>query len=188
MHLEYLCRKIKSNNVLQSKSATDDLFKEKLSGDIYEDNVGITRFLLCELAESYMTTETFKDLWAQVEQGNNGKKVYEWTIEHIFPEGERIPNEWVDMIANGDRELAKDYRDKYVHKLGNLTLTGYNSKLSNMSFIRKRDRQNDKNKYLGYKNGLGLNAEIAQKDSWTIEDITARTKKLVNELLEKYKL
>lgn len=175
-------------NVLQSKSATDDLFKEKLSGDIYEDNVGITRFLLCELAESYMTTETFKDLWAQVEQGNNGKKVYEWTIEHIFPEGERIPNEWVDMIANGDRELAKDYRDKYVHKLGNLTLTGYNSKLSNMSFIRKRDRQNDKNKYLGYKNGLGLNAEIAQKDSWTIEDITARTKKLVNELLEKYKL
>lgn len=175
-------------NVLQSKSATDDLFKEKLSGDIYKDNVGITRFLLCELAESYMTTETFKDLWAQVEQGNNGKKVYEWTIEHIFPEGERIPNEWVDMIANGDRELAKDYRDKYVHKLGNLTLTGYNSKLSNMSFIRKRDRQNDKNKYLGYKNGLGLNAEIAQKDSWTIEDITARTKKLVNELLEKYKL
>ncbi len=175
-------------NVLQSKSATDDLFKEKLSGDIYEDNVGITRFLLCELAESYMTTETFKDLWAQVEQGNNGKKVYEWTIEHIFPEGERIPNEWVDMIANGDRELAQDYRDKYVHKLGNLTLTGYNSKLSNMSFIRKRDRQNDKNKYLGYKNGLGLNAEIAQKDSWTIEDITTRTEKLVNELLEKYKL
>ena len=175
-------------NVLQSKSATDDLFKEKLSGDIYEDNVGITRFLLCELAESYMTTETFKDLWAQVEQGNNGKKVYEWTIEHIFPEGERIPNEWVDMIANGDREIAQDYRDKYVHKLGNLTLTGYNSKLSNMSFIRKRDRQNDKNKYLGYKNGLGLNAEIAQKDSWTIEDITTRTEKLVNELLEKYKL
>ncbi len=175
-------------NVLQSKSATDDLFKEKLSGDIYEDNVGITRFLLCELAESYMTTETFKDLWAQVEQGNNGKKVYEWTIEHIFPEGERIPNEWVDMIANGDRELAQDYRNKYVHKLGNLTLTGYNSKLSNMSFIRKRDRQNDKNKYLGYKNGLGLNAEIAQKDSWTIEDITTRTEKLVNELLEKYKL
>ena len=44
--------------VLQSRSASDDLFKEKLNGDIYEDNVGITRFLLCELAESYMTKET----------------------------------------------------------------------------------------------------------------------------------
>ena len=93
-----------------------------------------------------MTRETFKDLWSQVEYGRNGKKVYEWTIEHIFPEGENVPDDWVKMIANGDKELAQDYRDKYVHKLGNLTVTGYNSKLSNMSFERKRDRQNENGK------------------------------------------
>ena len=173
---------------LQSRSASDDLFKEKLSGDIYEDNVGITRFLLCELAESYMTKETFKDLWEQEEQGKNGKKVYVWTIEHIFPEGEKVPSDWVDMIANGDKELAQDYRDRYVHKLGNLTITGFNSKLSNMSFDRKKERKNDEGNYIGYKNGLGINAEIAQKDSWTIEDITDRTERLVNKLLAKYKL
>lgn len=173
---------------LQSRSASDELFKEKLGGDIYEDNVGITRFLLCELAESYMTKETFKDLWAQEEQGSNGKKVYVWTIEHIFPEGEKVPSDWVNMIANGDQEVAQDYRDKYVHKLGNLTITGYNSKLSNMSFERKRDRVNEDKRYVGYKNGLEINAEIATKDKWTIQDITDRTEKLVAELLDKYKL
>ncbi len=174
--------------VLQSKSASDELFKEKLSGDIYEDNVGITRFLLCELAENYMTKETFKDLWAQEEQGSNGKKVYVWTIEHIFPEGEKVPSDWVNMIADGDRELAQDYRDKYVHKLGNLTITGFNSKLSNMSFERKRDRLNENKRYVGYKNGLEINAEIAAKDKWTMQDIKDRTEKLVCKLLAKYKL
>lgn len=175
-------------NVLQLKSAPDNLFKEKLNSDIYEDNVGITRFLLCELAESYMTKETFKDLWAQEEQGNDGKKVYVWTIEHIFPEGEKVPSDWVDMIADGDKELAQDYRDKYVHKLGNLTITGYNSKLSNMSFERKRDRVNEYKRYVGYKNGLEINTEIAQKNLWTIKDIIDRTEKLVEELIVKYKL
>lgn len=173
---------------LVSKSASDELFEEKLNGDVYEDNVGITRFLLCELAESYMTKETFKDLWAQEEQGTNGTKVYVWTIEHIFPEGEKIPIDWVDMIANGDKELAQDYRDKFVHKLGNLTITGYNSKLSNMSFGRKKERKNEDGNYIGYKNGLGINAEIAKKDSWTIKDIKDRTEKLVKELIAKYKL
>ena len=175
-------------SVLQARSASDDLFKEKLNGDIYEDNVGITRFLLCELAESYMTKETFKDLWAQEEQGSNGKKVYVWTIEHIFPEGEKVPSDWVDMIANGDKELAQEYRDKYVHKLGNLTITGFNSKLSNMSFERKKERKNEDGNFIGYKNGLGINAEIAQKESWTIKDIIDRTDRIVSELLIRYKL
>ena len=174
--------------VLQSRSTSDELFTEKLKGDIYEDNVGITRFLLCELAESYMTKETFKDLWAQEEQGSNGKKVYVWTIEHIFPEGEKVPSDWVDMIANGDKNLAQEYRDKYVHKLGNLTITGYNSKLGNMSFERKKERKNEDGNFIGYKNGLGINAEIAQKGSWTINDIINRTDWIVSELLVKYKL
>lgn len=174
--------------VLQSRSAPDDLFKEKLNGDIYEDNVGITRFLLCELAESYMTKETFKDLWAQEEQGSNGKKVYVWTIEHIFPEGEKVPSDWVNMIANGDKERAQEYREKYVHKLGNLTITGFNSKLSNMSFERKKELKNNDGNFIGYKNGLGINAEIVQKESWTIKDIIDRTDRIVRELLDKYKL
>ena len=45
---------------------------------------------------------------------------------------------WVQMIANGDVALAKQYRANYVHTIGNLTITGYNQNLSNMSFGRKR--------------------------------------------------
>lgn len=166
---------------LKKWSATDDVFAESLKGNIYEENVGVARFVLCALAEKAMTTETWTDLWEQNDY--SGKKVYKWTIEHIFPEGKHIPKCWVDMIADGDKDKANEYLELYVHKIGNLTVTGYNSSLSNLSFSDKRDRTNQQRLFVGYKNGLEINKEIAQKDSWTIEDIKARTDSLVNELL-----
>ena len=39
-------------------SASDELFEEKLKGDIYEENVGVARFVLCAIAQKYMTNET----------------------------------------------------------------------------------------------------------------------------------
>ena len=171
---------------LSASSAPDSVFEEKLKGDIYEDNSMVARFVLCSLAERSMTTETWTDLWEQnATQG--GQKVYAWTIEHIFPEGENIPESWVKMIADGDTELARKYRMEYVHKLGNLTVTRYNSALSNFPFEKKRDRQKD-GLYVGYKNGLGINKEIAEKSAWTIEDIIERTDRLAAELLKIYAL
>lgn len=38
------------------------------------------------------------------------------------------------MIANGDKNLAQKYLEEYTHKIGNLTITGYNSTLGNKSF------------------------------------------------------
>ena len=167
-------------------SASDAVFEEKLKGDIYEDNSMVARFVLCSLAERSMTTETWTDLWEQnAKQG--GQQVYAWTIEHIFPEGENIPDEWVRMIAKGDPEKAKQYLMEYVHKLGNLTVTRYNSALSNMSFEKKRDRKKD-GLYVGYKNGLGINMDIANKNEWTVEDIIERTNKLTDALLKMYSL
>ena len=46
-----------------------------------------------------------------------------WTIEHIFPEGQNVPDEWVKIIADGDKVLANNYRETYVHTLGNLEKT-----------------------------------------------------------------
>ena len=74
---------------LKKWSASDELFAECLNGNIYEENVGVARFVLCALAERAMTNETWTDLWEQNDYG--GKKVYKWTIEHIFPEGKNIP-------------------------------------------------------------------------------------------------
>lgn len=166
-----------------SNCASDEQFKRSLEGDIYKDNVGATRYILCKLAEISMTQEKWTDLWQRTD-----KKVFVWTIEHIFPEGENIPQCWVDMIANGDKELAKKYLEEYTHKLGNLTITGYNSTLGNKSFLEKRDRRSkDGMRLIGYKNGLEINAEIANKDSWTIDDIKERTIRMVKELMNIYK-
>lgn len=91
------------------------------------------------------------------------------------------------MIANGDKNLAQKYLEEYTHKIGNLTITGYNSTLGNKSFEEKRDRMSkDGKRFIGYKNGLEINREIATKDIWTIEDIKARTIDLVNKLIEIY--
>ncbi len=167
-------------------SASDELFEEKLKGDIYEENVGVARFVLCVIAQRSMTTETWTDLWEQNDY--SGKKVFKWTIEHIFPEGKNIPEKWVDMIAGGDRNLAREYLEQYVHKIGNLTVTGYNSTLSNLSFVEKRDRVNAQKLYVGYRNGLEINKQLAEKDSWTVDDIKERTNFLVAQLLTMYKL
>lgn len=166
-----------------SNCASDEQFKRSLEGDVYKDNVGATRYILCKLAESAMTQETWTDLWRRTD-----KKVFVWTIEHIFPEGENIPQCWVDMIAGGDRDLAKKCLEEYTHKIGNLTITGYNSTLGNKSFEEKRDRKSkDGLRYIGYKNGLDINREIANKESWSIEDIKARTAALVDNLMAVYK-
>lgn len=172
---------------LKEVSASDELFKEKLSGDIYEDNVGVARYVLCKLCEDAMTTETWTNLWTQNTSTHSTKKVYVWTIEHIFPEGENIPICWVDMIAGGDKELAKQYREEYVHKIGNLTISGFNSALSNKSFLEKRDRQKE-GKYIGYKNGLEINAELVNRENWTIDDIKNRTTRLVEQLVKMFAL
>ncbi len=163
--------------------ASDEQFEKSLKGDVYKDNVGATRYILCKLAESAMTQESWTDLWKRTD-----KKVFVWTIEHIFPEGENIPQCWVDMIANGDKKLANKYREVYTHKIGNLTVTGYNSSLGNKSFEEKRDRKSkDGQRFIGYKNGLEINKEIAEKDAWTIDNIKKRTDDLVLKLLKIYK-
>lgn len=167
---------------LQSVSAPDSLFEEKLRGPIYDENPEAARFILCSIEAKHQTREIYVDLWSR-----DTSKKYVWTIEHIFPEGENIPAPWVQMIANGDAVLARQYRASYVHTIGNLTITGYNPNLYNMSFKQKRDRTSkDKTKNIGYKNGLYLNQDVIMKNEWKIEDIKTRTDKLVSILMEMY--
>lgn len=85
-------------------------------------------------------------------------------------------------------EEAEKLQVEWVHKLGNLTLTAYNPNLSNFSFKKKRDRKDNRGNYIGYKNGLYLNRELAKKNSWTIEDIKNRTNHLVKEALNLFKI
>ena len=167
---------------IKAVAASDDIFEEKLKGPLYDENPDAVRFILCSIEAQHQTKEIYVDPW----QRDNSNR-YIWTIEHIFPEGENIPIAWVDMIAGGDKNLAQKYRSEYVHTLGNLTITGYNSNLSNMSFEQKRDRKKDKTTEVGYRNGLFLNQDVVSEDTWTIEKIKARTDKMVKILLDMYK-
>jgi len=167
---------------LVSESASDKEFRQKLAGPIYEENVGVTRFILCALAEQGMTKETFVDLW------RFENRQFVWTIEHIFPQGADIPKAWVDMIANGEKNKAKEYQELHVHKLGNLTISGFNSTLGNKSFEEKKNRKDRKGRRVGYKNGLNLNKDLVKYKKWTVENIELRTQKLVDQTIKLFKI
>ena len=167
---------------LVAVSSPDSVFEAQLRDAVYEINPDITRYILTSLAKSSVTKE-MRGLWDRSDSG-----VYVWTIEHIFPQGTNIPQSWVDMMAGGDRSLAKEMQDKYVHTLGNLTLTGYNSTLGNLSFLEKRDRKDREGNSVGYKNGLNINAEIAELETWNTQAIEKRTNKLVEECMQAFAL
>lgn len=161
-------------------SASDAFFKERLEGPIYDVNPDMTRYILTVIASPSVTKE-MKPLWERYASGN-----YVWTIEHIFPQGKNIPDEWVKMVADGDMSKAIEVQEKQVHTLGNLTITGYNSKLSNMPFVTKRDRKDVNGANVGYRNGLNLNNELVNTDTWTSEQIQELTDKLVGLTLKAF--
>lgn len=167
---------------LVAVSASDDAFQRKLEGPIYEENSGVTRFILCALAEQTMTKETLIDLW------RFENKQFAWTIEHIFPQGENIPQSWITMIAGGDKKKAKEIQQTHVHKLGNLTISGFNSALGNKSFGDKRDRTDLQGRAVGYKNGLKLNEDLANATGWSVDQIDSRTEKLIQQVSKIFKL
>jgi Protein of unknown function DUF262/Protein of unknown function (DUF1524) len=165
---------------LRDVSSSDDEFRKRLEGPIYEENSDIARFVLTTLSEDAMTKEIWKDLWAQ-EKGH-----FVWTIEHILPQGANLPDAWKQML--GGAEAAAAAQEGYVHRLGNLTITAYNSTLGNKSFVDKRDRTDAKGRSIGYRNGLELNATLAAKGAWTVADIQARTTELAGQVIARFPL
>ncbi|MGO4600383.1 DUF262 domain-containing protein [Terrabacter sp. 2YAF2] len=165
---------------LNAVSATDAEFRARLVGRIYEENTDVARFVLAMLAEDAMTKETEVDLWRQE------KNHFVWTIEHILPQGENLPPAWQQML--GGREVSGQVQEEHRHRLGNLTITAYNSNLGNKSFLEKRDRKDSKGRHIGYRNGLSLNAELATRDSWTANDIEERTTVLASKVVERFPL
>ena len=84
--------------------------------------------------------------------------------------------------------VTDNYQSLYVHTFGNLTITGYNSTLSNKAFIEKRERKGNNGQYIGYRNGLNLNDDVCDKDEWTVEIIEARTDRMVKEIMSMFEL
>jgi hypothetical protein len=165
---------------LRDASSSDEEFRSRLEGPIYEENSDVARFVLTALSEDAMTKETRTDLWAQE------NRHYVWTIEHILPQGPNLPDAWKQMLGGAD--AAAQAQEVDVHRLGNLTITAYNSTLGNKSFGDKRDRTDAKGRFIGYRNGLALNATLATKEVWAVDDIDARTKELASCAIARFPL
>ncbi|NFI95401.1 DUF262 domain-containing protein [Clostridium botulinum] len=89
------------------------------------------------------------------------------SIEHIMPQ--TLSLAWKNALGEGYNEVYS----KYIGTIGNLTLTGYNSSLSNKSFIEKRDMEK------GFKDSrLKLNKYLTEIDEWNEKVIKERANKL----------
>lgn len=173
-----------------ARPASLDDFKKSLGGNIYDNNTWMARYVLIQLDQLHHSREYKPDLWARDDKGR-----FVWTIEHILPQAEKLPDHWVKMIAEGDRKRAADLQDEWVHRLGNLTMSGYNSDLATAPFEKKQKLSKDRiflgqKINIGYQNGLVLNSlvfktkvgkySLANAPHWDAEMIEARTKLLVD--------
>lgn len=110
---------------------------------------------------------------------NYGRKervqVDEYTIEHIMPQNENLSLAWIAELGSEWKRL----HETWLHTLGNLTLTGYNSEYSSRPFEEKRDIEG------GFKESpLKLNKGIGQLAHWNEEAIKERAGRLADIALE----
>ncbi|WRB41131.1 DUF262 and DUF1524 domain-containing protein [Helicobacter pylori] len=113
-----------------------------------------------------------KYFFERLENFNNTKEpvnTKECTIEHIMPQ--TLTEEW-------KRDLGGNFQaihDKYLHTIGNLTLTGYNQKYSNNSFQEKRGMEK------GFKDSpLRLNQGLRDLESFGEKEIEKRANDLAD--------
>lgn len=95
--------------------------------------------------------------------------VNDYTIEHIMPQNENLNRDWREALGEDWQRV----HDQYLHTLGNLTLTGYNSEYSDRSFAQKRDMKG------GFaESPLKLNEGLGQCETWNEAQIKARAERL----------
>lgn len=102
------------------------------------------------------------------------KQIYEHTatIEHIMPQ--TLSDDWKKALGD-DWERIHQY---YLHTMANLTLTGYNSQYSNLTFIQKRDMEK------GFKeSAYRLNTYVRSCEKWTEDELLKRQTDLFNVVL-----
>ena len=111
---------------------------------------------------------------------NHGRKervmVEDYTIEHILPQNEALSKEWQAELGSDWQRIQQDW----LHTLGNLTLTGYNSEYSDHPFAYKRDQVTDKDgNPVGFAHSpLKLNLGLGKVSQWDEAAIKVRADRL----------
>ena len=138
-------------SVLQTKGYPKDLeFKSRLvDAKLYGggDRITKTRLIFEAIEESYSHKE-------QVHFDG-------FTVEHIMPQ--TLTDKWREELGDD----AESTHEMFLHTFGNLTLTKYNSELSNRSFSEKKEQLK--------KSHLEINKYFTDQTTWTKADIEKRS-------------
>lgn len=139
----------------------DDEFQSALSAKQVYKMTGKYKSYLFERFENYGTVET-KDVFTHLDNNT-------YSIEHIMPQ--HLTPAWNETLGVN----AEEIHSEWLHRLANLTLTGYNPNLGNSSFEEKRDA-----KEFGYKHsGIRMNQRIAAKETWGLAELEERNEEMI---------
>ena len=100
-----------------------------------------------------------------------------YSIEHIM--FQHLTPAWINELGENYEEI----HEVWLHRIANLTLTGYNSKYSNSTFIEKRDMKN------GFiESHLYMNNWIGKQHHWGVAELESRTEMLMQRALQIWSL
>lgn len=135
--------------------------------DDYKEFPNDEKFAAAFVQRDIYSMRTRNFILSQLENyGNKAPIVIEnYTIEHIMPQNSSLSPEWQQMLGANWREVQKTY----LHTIGNLTLTAYNSEMSDHPFKVKMDMEG------GFKgSALRLNAYVVKLTEWNEQRIKER--------------
>lgn len=97
------------------------------------------------------------------------------SIEHIMPQNTNLSKAWQQML--GDKWMED--RDRWLHTLGNLTLTGHNSELGDRPFEKKKEKLEEYNTKV-----VRLNKDVLNAETWNAKIIQKRAQRLSKEVFK----
>ena len=112
-------------------------------------------------------------------QGKEKVNVDTLTIEHIMPQTKNLSTYWQIMLGDNWQGV----QEKYLHTLGNLTLTGYNSELGDKPFSEKKKLIKDNDCKV-----VTLYTDVKDKEEWNAGTIEDRATRLSNIILDLFKV
>ncbi|GAA8260657.1 DUF262 and DUF1524 domain-containing protein [Helicobacter pylori] len=148
----YLCRRAVCGLGTNSLNKVFPSFTKKINKDQYLESIEVHFLSLEKTTGKFPKDSEFKDSFITIDFYKFKKNKYflerlenfdtkepvdtqKCNIEHIMPQ--TLTPEWQRDLGENFQEI----HEKYLHTIGNLTLTGYNSEYSNNSFQEKRDME-----------------------------------------------
>lgn len=139
--------------------------------DTYKEFPDNDKFMVAFMSRDIYTMRARNYILSRLENfGNKAPIIIEnYTIEHIMPQNTSLSPEWQHDLGVNWKEIQKTY----IHTIGNLTLTAYNSEMSDRPFMDKMNMPG------GFKeSALRLNAYLVKLTEWNEDHIKERAQQL----------